>query len=266
MPADLKSDSEKVLAALEGAARLSRTHIYNKVFQHHRSSSHVDAIGEALEASGRILRMRVDPAGGNERHPTEVWEIISVQNRSLMNGFRPETLDNHPPAGEGWLPRAKTLKRAQRGVVPAVAARHGRKIRKKEGVQRQVVSDETRGAADYIGQAYRSYKKQGVVEVEGDWIRLARNPTRRPPHHWYEALLHFLAEGHPTLDGKWHRKPKRTLVAVMEEALGRKLETSELVRRKPGTSGSWNPEDIVLHDYETITMTTLAEVQARPLQ
>lgn len=275
MPVDLKSDCDKVLAALHGAVRLSRTDISYNVFGRHRTLAQLDAIGEALETDGSILRLRADAPGGNERRPTEVWEIIISQNRVSTNGSHPAPRAEGPPAGEGWLPKAKTLRRAQRGIVPAVAARHGRQLRKaaarkqtaKRGVPR--VSDEARGAADYIGNAYRGYLEQGVIEVEGDWIRLVKNPNARA-RLGRAALLHFLAEAHPTLDGKWHRKPKKTLVGVMEDALGRKLEAWEVVRRRPGSPGSWNPDVIVLHDYEHNTMRTLAEVRsfatASPLQ
>jgi len=124
------------------------------------------------------------------------------------------------------------------------------------------VSDEQRGATKLIGQAYRGYRDQGIIEEQGDWIRLVKNPPRRPPHHWYEALLHFVAEGHPTLDGKWRRKPKKTLRSVMEDALGRKLEPSELVRRRPGTAGSWDPDDIVLVQFaQPVEARTLSQVR-----
>jgi hypothetical protein len=267
MPADLQSDCEKVLVALKGATRLSRSDIHGrKVFNFHRAKDHLDAVGEALESSGQIVRSRIErePGGARDRW-IEVWEV-NMQSHGLTNGSVPAPDD--PPPGEGWLPKAKTLRQARRGVVPAVAARAGRIARKKDRATRGTtkagtlkVSDEQRGATKLIGQAYRGYREQGIIEERDDWIRLVKNPPRRPPHHWYEALLHFLAEGHPTLDGKWRRKPKRTLVGLMEDALGRKLESSEQVRRWPGTSGSWDPADIMLIDGESRTVRTLAEVR-----
>lgn len=264
MPADLKSDCEKVLAAFNGAARRSRTDIKRNVFHGHRTKEQMDALGEALESNGLIIRLRVPPGDGHDSK-MEVWEKASTHARTSSNGT-----SEQPPAGGGWLPKAKTLRRAQRGVVPAVAAREGRTLRKRDatregrGSGKPRVSDGQRGAAYLIFNAYKSYLHQGVIEVQGDWIRLAKNPTRRPPHHWYEALLHFLAEAHPTLDGKWRRKPKKTLIGVMEDALGRKLEPGERVRRWPGAGGSWDPEDIMLIDGERRTVRTLADVRENP--
>lgn len=260
MSADLKSDCEKVLVALGGAARLSRKDIYHDVFGRHRTREQLEAIGERLEADGRILRMRIEPEPGERRDkPIEVWEVKAPKR---TNGSGP-VVDNAPPPGDGWLPKAKTLRRAQRGVVPAVAARAGRLIRKRQAKNPKValVSDEQRGATHLVGVAYRSYLKAGIIEVQGDWIRLVKNPTRRPPRHWYESLLYFLAEGHPTLDGKWRRKPKKTLVGLMEDALGRKLEPHERVRRFPGFAGSWNPQHILLYDSDQETITTLADIR-----
>lgn len=266
MPADVKaSDCEKVLVALKGATRRSRTDIKRNVFHHHRSSEEMDALGEVLESKGLIIRLVVPPGDGHDKS-VEVWEKASMQSHGLANGSCP-TPDS-PPPGEGWLPKAKTLRQARRGVVPAVAARAGRIARKKDRATRGTtragtlkVSDEQRGATKLIGQAYRGYREQGIIEEQGDWIRLVKNPTRRPPHHWYEALLHFLAEGHPTLDGKWRRKPKKTLVGVMEDALSRKLDPDERVRRWPGAGGSWDAHDIMLIDGENRIVRTLLEVQ-----
>jgi hypothetical protein len=271
MSVDVKpADYDKVLAALKGAARpLSRTEIYHSVFGRHRTHEDLDALAAVLENDGVIVRQRIEPEPNDRRDkPIEVWEV-KAQSGGFLNGSSPQPEDAGPPPGEGWLPKAKTLRRAQRGVVPAVAARAGRLTRKADAKRKGTtksnqhrVSDEQRGATRLISLAFRNYKDQGVIEVQGDWIRLAKNPTRRPPHHWYESLLHFLAEGHPTLDGKWHRKPKRTLVAVMEQALGRKLTESEQVRRRPGAAGSWNPYDIMLLDFSEQTMVTLADIQA----
>lgn len=278
MSADVKaSDYEKVLVALGGATRLTRSQVRN-LFGRHRSQAQLDALANALEADGHLLRMWIPPGDGHDSR-VEVWEKAMAQSAKNGNGSVPKPPDAVPPPGEGWLPKAKTLRRAQRGVVPAVAAREGRSVRKKEAAQKaraaeakgqpapkpgtSRVSDAQRGAAHLIGHAHKSYKDQGIIEEQGDWIRLAKNPTRRPPHHWYESLLHFLADAHPTLDGKWRRKPKKTLIGVMEDALGRKLEPNEIVRRRPNTAGSWNPDDIVLHDYSIDTMVTLADVRAR---
>lgn len=265
MPADLQSDCEKVLVALEGAARLSRTDVYHKVFGRHRTHEALDTLAVALESSGRIIRIRIEPENGHDR-PIEVWEKAKAPSHGLTNGSGPRP--DGPPPGEGWLPKAKTLRQARRGVVPAVAARAGRIARKKDRATRGTtragtlkVSDEQRGATKLIGQAYRGYREQGIIEEQGEWIRLVKNPPRRPPHHWHESLLQFVAEGHPTLDGKWRRKPKKTLTGVMEEALGRKLEPVERVRRWPGAAGSWEPDDIMLIDGENRTVRTLAEIR-----
>jgi hypothetical protein len=265
MPADIKADCEKVLTALNGAVRLSRQEIYT-LFGRHRTQAEVEAMGQALETGGSIRRRMIRPPGGNERRPTELWEITS-QSHGLTNGSAAATEDG-PPVGEGWLPKAKTLRLAQRGVVPAVAARAGRLARKRDRAVRgsvkagpPKVSDEQRGATKLIGQAYRGYREQGIIEEQGDWIRLVKNPPRRPPHHWYEALLHFLADGHPTLDGKWRRKPKQTLAGVTQDALGRELKPNERVHRFPGCAGSWNGDDILLYDLDTRTITTLAEIR-----
>jgi hypothetical protein len=260
-----QTDRAKLLAALEGAARLTRTEISYDVFGRHRTMAQIDALLGELAAEGLVARTRIESNGHRDK-PIEMWEVIS---HATSNSRDPEPEADAPPSGEGWLPKTETLRRAQRGVMPASAERVGKKLRRTAtryrghtGQGKPRVTDETRGATHLIGKAYRNYLTQGVIEVEGDWIRLVTNPTRRPPRHWHEALLHILAEGHPTLDGKWHRQPKKTLVGVMEDALGRKLEPHELVRRRPGTAGSWNPADIVLHDYATNTMTTLADIRA----
>lgn len=261
MPAEVReSDRKKILAALEGAARLTRSDVSN-LFGRHRSQEQLDALAAALEIEGQIMRVIIPPSNGHDRR-VEVWEkAISQSARSAVE---------QAPPGEGWLPKAKVLRKAQRGVVPAVAARAGRLTRKADAARKGIektgtprVSDQQRGATRLISLAFRSYKDQGIIEVQGDWIRLAKNPTRRPPHHWYEALLHFLAEAHPTLDGKWRRQPKKTLVGVMEHALGRKLEPHERVRRFPGFAGSWHPQHILLYDSDQETIMTLAEIQER---
>ena len=266
MQAEVKpSDCEKVLAALNGAARLSRSEVSN-LFGRHRSPDQLEALALKLESGNLITRLRIEPPGGRQKSPIEVWEKTISQSSGFENGA--VSVPDGPPPGEGWLPKAKTLRQARRGVVPAVAARAGRIARKKDRAGRGTakagsprVSDEQRGATKLIGRAYQGYREQGVIEEQGDWIRLVKNPTRRPPHHWHEALLHFVAEGHPTLDGKWRRPPKKTLKGVMEDALNRKLEPTEIVRRYPGHAGSWDPDDIMLIDGATRTVRTLAEVR-----
>ena len=157
--------------------------------------------------------------------------------------------------------------------MPASAERTGKTIRRKAaenarergskaGVPR--VSAESLGAAHLLRLVYLNYLRQGVIEVEGDWIRLVKNPPRRPPRSWHAGFLMFLAEGHPTLDGKWHRKPKRTLVAVTEDTLGRQLEPHERVRRFPGHAGSWDPHHILLFNSDEDTIVRLADVRANP--
>lgn len=97
MWADPKSDCEKVLAALEGAVRLSRNDIYHGVFGRHRTREEIEAIGELLESEGRILRIRVEPENGRDR-PLEVWEKAKAP--SAANGSGP-VVDNAPPPGDG---------------------------------------------------------------------------------------------------------------------------------------------------------------------
>lgn len=53
----------------------------------------------------------------------------------------------------------------------------------------------------------------------------------------------------------------RTVVGEVEAALGRPLGPREYVRRRPGKAGSWNPRNILLFDYETRTITTLAQIR-----
>lgn len=260
------ADRVKVLAALEGAARLTRKQVSHHVFGRHRTQAELDALAFALEAEGTIRRVRIEPNGGNERHPTEEWQIIRSHSMTASNGSSAPVMEG-PPAGEGWLPKAATLKKARRGVMPAHAARVGQRIRRRErdrgkgtGTGTVAASDEQRGATHLITETVNTYRKQGVVEVKGDWIRLVRNPLRRPPHHWHEALLHFLAEGHPTLDGKWHPKPT-SLREAWERALGRDLEPWERPLRRPGHAGTWDPEHLLLFDFMDDTIRTLAEVQ-----
>lgn len=261
------TDRVKVLAALEGAAR-PRSFIYRDVFRGNRSHAELDALAAALEAEGWICRERIPPAGGKERHPTEEWRIIKAYPMTPANGSSRGVMEG-PPPGEGWLPKAATVKKARRGVMPAHAARVGQRVRRNEqkrhkgtGTGMTAASDEQRGATHLITETVNTYRKQGIVEVHGDWIRLVMNPLRRPPHHWHEALLHFLAEGHPTLDGKWHPKPT-TLIGAWEEALDRKLEPWESARRRPGHPGTWDPEHILLFDFAADTITTLLESQGK---
>jgi hypothetical protein len=267
VPPDVSpADRVKVLAALEGAARIPRARIHREVFSCERSKAELDALGAALESEGRIHRVRRAPGGGRERRPTEEWAIIKMGSMTPVNGSSAAVMEG-PPPGEGWLPKAATLKKARRGVMPAHAARVGQRVRRNEqarqkgtGTGKPAASDEQRGATHLITEAVNTYRRQGILEVQGDWIRLVMNPTRRPPHHWHEALLHFLAEGHPTLDGKWHPKPT-TLTGAWEEALGRKLEPWERALRRPGHAGTWDPEHILLFDFAADTITTLAETR-----
>jgi hypothetical protein len=249
MKADVKpADREKLLVALEGATRLTRTEI-SHVFGRNRTMAQIDALLGELAAEGLVTRTRIESNGDRDK-PIETWEVISY----ATGNFRiPESDADAPPPGEGWLPKAQTLRRAQRGVMPASAERVGKKLRRTAtrygghtGRGKPRVTDETRGATYLIGKAYQNYREQGIIEEEGDWVRLVKNPVRRPPRHWYEALLQFLAEGHPTLDGKYHRKPKRTLVAFTEHTLGRQLKADESVVRRRGRAGSWNPADIIV--------------------
>lgn len=197
MPADLQADCEKVLAALQGAASLTRTEIYAGVFRTHRRAEYLEELARHLEREGSIRRYCRPPGGGDFRRAAEVWELINEHDAAAAAAER-----SRPP-GDGWLPKDETLRLARRGVMPAVAARRGRSLRQQQGSRNRRVSDETRGATYYITTALANYRDQGIIEVEGNWIRLAKNPPRRPPKHWYEALLLFLARGHPTLDGKW---------------------------------------------------------------
>lgn len=151
--------------------------------------------------------------------------------------------------------------------MPAHAARVGQRIRRKErerskgtGTGTAAASDEQRGATHLITETVNTYRRQGIIEVRGDWIRLVMNPQRRPPHHWHEALLHFLAQGHPTLDGKWHPKPT-TVKGAFEQVLGRELQPWEQARRRPGHTGSWDPEHLLLFDFTSDTIRTLAEIR-----
>lgn len=267
MQADVRpADCEKVLAALNGAARLTRREIHEQVFKCHRTRAQLEALGQHLEGDGRIVRNRTEPAGGSDRRPTEVW-IINMQSMT-PNDPAGQSDTEGPPAGEGWLLRAPLVRRARRGVMPAHARRVGERVRRNEisrrkgsGKGQQLVSDEERGATHLITEAINTYRRQGIVEVDGPWIRLAKNPPRRPPHHWHEALLQFLAEGHPTLDGKYRRKPSN-LTEAAEFALGRRLLPHEHVRRRPDAPGSWDLSDIVLLDFEGDRMVTLAEISA----
>lgn len=247
-------DREKLLAALastRAAGVLTRTQIYSNVFGRHRSSDAIDELLYGLAQEGVVLLETIPPQDGTKK-PTEMIRLNALgANECGLGAEQPPAR----PVGQGWLRKADILAKARRGVMPAHAARVGKRVRREEskrktgrstptGITR--VSDETRGATHLVRSAFKNYVDQGVIEVDGEWIRLAKNPPRRPPHHWHEALLHFLAEGHPSLDGKYRRKPPRTLRSVMEDALGRVLEPDELVRRKPGCAGSWSPYDIVL--------------------
>lgn len=270
MQADVRdADRVKVLAALEGAARLTRGDIYHEVFGRHRSHDQLEALGSDLERDGRIVRHRISATGGRHRRPTEEWQIIKAPSMAERGSGESEAMESPPPAGDGWLPRGPLVRRARRGVMPAHAERVGQRVRRNEvarrkgtGTGQQLVSDEERGATHLITEAINGYRKQGIIEIDGDWIRLVKNPPRRPPHHWHEALLQFLAEGHPTLDGKWHRTPS-SLTEAMETALGRRLGPDEQVRRRLGCSGSWHPDDIVLINDEAKTVQTLSEIQAK---
>ena len=283
MSADVRpQDRVKVLGALERAPRLTRSEVRN-LFGRHRTPEELDTLAASLEVDGYIMRIRIEPGGGNDRKPTEVWERIKAQSPVSVNGSATPVRDSAeviedisegvhdgPPPGEGWLPKTATLRKAYRGVVPAVAARAGRLARQKDRAEHggktklPRVSDEQRGATKLVGAALYNYRQQGIIEVQGDWIRLVKNPTRRPPRHWYEALLQFVAEGHPTLDGKWRRPPKPTLKGRMEDALGRKLEPHERVMRFPGCAGSWDPADILLFNRDTRAIVTLADIRERP--
>jgi hypothetical protein len=236
------------------------------VFNRNRTQSELEAIAAVLERTGRIRRMTIPPGNGSDK-PTEVWEANSSSMTS--DGNSGMAIMDRAPAGDGWVPRASLVRRARRGVMPAHAQRVGQRIRRNEiarrkgtGTGQQIVTDEERGATHLITEAVNTYRKQGIIEIQGGWIRLAQNPKRRPPHHWHEALLQFLAEGHPTLDGKWHRKPT-SLTDAMEMALGRRLGPDEQVRRRLGCAGSWHPDDIILINDEAKTVQTLAEIQAQ---
>lgn len=247
---DLQADREKVLAALEGAARpLSRTEISYDVFGRNRTMKEIDAMLNQLATEGLVRGGRIDGDGHRDK-PVMTWEVISSVAR---NGNGTDEV-GAPPPGEGWLPKTATLRRAETGVMPAAAERKGKSIRakaakkaKEEGrkVGKPFVSDEARGAAHFIRLVYLNYLRQGVIEVQGDWIRLVKNPPRRPPRSWHAAFLQFVAEGHPTLDGKWHRKPK-ALIPYAEDLLKRQLRPDESVMRRRGRAGSWNPADIIV--------------------
>jgi hypothetical protein len=167
------------------------------------------------------------------------------------NGDQPASVDG-PPPGDGWLPLRETRFRAAQGVMPAHAARVGKQlwsqtVRGRQHPDGDPLSAEYRGGRHLAGIAFRSYLKSGVIEVQGDWVRLGRNPSTRPRHHWFEAWLLILAAAHPTLDGKWHPRPVRSLRSVKEAQLGRSLEVDEFVRRRKGAAGSWDPADIALY-------------------
>lgn len=258
---------QKLLVALEEAARrrLTRAEIFSDVFGCHLPRAEINTLVADLEAEGLVTVEELS-AQGRAKRTTHVV-ILNMQDAKNVNGSAERV---GPPPGDGWLPKQAMIRRAERGVMPASAERTGKTIRRKmakkakeqgTGVGAPRVSAESLGAAHLIRLVYLNYLRQGVIEVEGDWIRLAKNPPRRPPRSWHASFLMFLAEGHPTLDGKWHRKPKRTLVGVMEDALGRQLEEGERVRRWPGTAGSWNPNDIILY-CEDRTILTLAAILA----
>jgi hypothetical protein len=249
-----KRDLDRLTAALvnAGAAGLTQNDIYHSVFGRNRSGKEVAAMLSQLEAAGQVRSYRIAPTGGSSRRPTTNWRIKALTRDPAPspNGIRPD-LSESPPAGEGWLPVRDVMFRATRGVMPAHAMRVGKRLRvearKRQKTKRRpeaLVSDERRGGRHLAGLAYRNYRHSGVIEERDGWVRLARNPVRRPPHHWHEALLMILAAAHPSLDGRWHPTPKRTVRTVAEGALGRQLEPDEYVRRKPGRAGSWDPEDI----------------------
>lgn len=244
-------DLSRLTAALEtaGPAGLTQTEI-SDVFGRHRSSIQIESMLAHLEATNVAGWERVDPAGGREKRPTIRWRINSHVDifGTKANDGSSENVEG-PPPGEGWLPLRETRFRAARGVMPAHAARVGKRLWRESKTGRKnpdgdPLSPEYRGGRHLAEIAYRSYLASGVIEVQGEWVRLARNPPSRPRHHWYEAWLMILAAAHPTLDGKWHPRPPRTLRSVKEAQLGRSLYSDEYVRRKKGRAGSWDADDI----------------------
>jgi hypothetical protein len=246
-----QADLARLTAALDqaGAAGLTQTQIYSDVFGRHRSTAQIDSLLTQLQTAEAASWERIDPAGGRDR-PTIRWKANAHSDIFSTNGGGvPAENVEGPPPGDGWLPLRETRFRAAYGVMPAHAARVGKRLwrdsaRGRKNPDGDPLRPEYRGGRHLAEIAFRSYLSSGVIEVRGDWVRLARNPPSRPRHHWYEAWLMILAAAHPTLDGKWHPKPKRTVRLVKETALGRQLEPDEYVRRQPGKAGSWDPADI----------------------
>ena len=185
-----RPDIGRLSAALEAAGSdgLTQSQISIDVFGRHVSAAQLERMLAELEADGRVEYTRI-PSNGSRKGPIKHWRSISHSDISGSNGngTEPENVEG-PPPGDGWLPLRETRFRAAR-LSHARPRRTGRQTlsmgpisqRPQEPRAEIPLSPEYRGGRHLSNIAYRSYLASGVIEVQGEWVRLARNPPTRPP-------------------------------------------------------------------------------------